>query len=335
MAEKSYRFNRFFALGTVGSYLTALAVLALMEAAARFGLSVYRFSTEGEARAEVAAGEIAVDVRDIMVNRGGPVAARTVYPILESIYDDAGYRIAIEPTQETVSSIEATFGFTPRGIPADWPEGRFQQGRVEMRADDFCLQCHIDSQVGSVLGTVTVRHYLATELAGFWRDTQVLGLVAMANVILASGLMFFYLRRRMRPLQALDEAIGDLGKSGVALTRRVPVLSRDEFGKLAHDTNMFLDRMAGSASDMTASSREMRRLAERLAAARRKIERQSAGSGNDVPAAGLREAAEALDAVRDLSLALRTTPRSRVHLPCVSGGRVGHLACSGRAARWR
>ena len=254
-------------------------MLALLEAGGRFGLLLYRFDTYGEQRAEMAATELAGDVRDIMINRGGPVAARTVYPILERIYDDAGYRIAIDPSAETLRSIEQSFGFTPRGIPPDWPKGRFQEGHVEMRADDFCLQCHVGSEIGSVLGTVTVRHYFATELAGFWRDTQVLGLVAMGNVILASGLMFFYLRRRMRPLQALDEAIGDLGKSGVALTRRVPVLSRDEFGKLAHDTNMFLERMAGSAEDMTGFARRVRDIVDRIAAARREIEqglRQSA-----------------------------------------------------------
>jgi hypothetical protein len=150
-----YRFDRSFALGTVGRYLAALLVLALLEAAGRLGFLVYGFVTEAEDRAATSAHELASDVRDIMINRGGPVAARTVYPILERIYEDAGYRIAIDPSEETVASIEETFGFMPQGVPPEWPEGWFQEGSVDLEADDFCLQCHVRAEVGSVLGTVT------------------------------------------------------------------------------------------------------------------------------------------------------------------------------------
>lgn len=260
-------------LGTIGRYLAVLVVLVLLEASGRLGLSVHHFVTEAEDRAQTSAHQLAADVRDIMINRGGPVAARTVYPILERIYEDAGFRIAIEPSEETVAGIEEAFGFTPQGAPPDWPEGWFRQGRVGLVADEFCLQCHVRSEVGSVLGTVTVRRYFASELGTFWRDTRILGIVAMINVILATGIMFFLLRRRIRPLLAIDEAIGDLGKAAVALTRRVPVQSRDEFGRLAHDINLFLDRISGAAADLKAFTRELRQFAERLAAARQKIEK--------------------------------------------------------------
>lgn len=266
---RSRRFDRSFALGTAGTYLAVLVALALLDTVVRFGLVLNRFATEDGERAEDAARELASDVREIMINRGGPVAARTIYPILDRTYRDAGLHIGVEPSEITRRSIKRSFGFEPRGLPADWPEGRFREGSVPLRAEELCLQCHVGAEVGDVLGTVTARRYFSARLASFWQDSQVLALVAMVNVIVATGAMFVMLRRRMRPVQALDETMSDLASSEVALGGRVPVESRDEFGKLAHDTNLFLGRVGRAAEDLEALARDLGDLEKRIGTVRR------------------------------------------------------------------
>jgi hypothetical protein len=56
----------------------------------------------GPDQVQAAADELAENVRSIMRNEGGPVAARTVYPILEQNWSDLGYCIAITPSPVTV-----------------------------------------------------------------------------------------------------------------------------------------------------------------------------------------------------------------------------------------
>jgi hypothetical protein len=98
-------------------------------------------------------------VKDIMLNRGGPVAARTVYPIIRRHSRQAELEIAIVPSPATIESIERRFGFTPRGIKPDWSEGSHHEAKVDLVADPFCIGCHVTAEPGSVLGHVAVRSY--------------------------------------------------------------------------------------------------------------------------------------------------------------------------------
>ena len=58
----------------------------------------YDFSRHEPARGGRAASQLATDVRWIMLNSGGPMAARTVHPILNRNHDDLGLSIAVVPS---------------------------------------------------------------------------------------------------------------------------------------------------------------------------------------------------------------------------------------------
>jgi polyhydroxyalkanoate synthesis regulator phasin len=52
---------------------------------------------EGQAAQEEAQA-LASDVQTLMLNRGGPVAAKTMDPILDETHQQVGYEIAIVPS---------------------------------------------------------------------------------------------------------------------------------------------------------------------------------------------------------------------------------------------
>ena len=142
-AGKLGHFDQSFAVRTIISFTVSLLLLAL-EVGLRFVLVVYRFYQDGEHETRVASESLAADLKAIMLNRGGPVASRTVYPILARNFERAGLHIAIEPSPVTVTSIEKRFGFGARGLPPIWPEGQHNAATVALRAEEFCLQCHPD-----------------------------------------------------------------------------------------------------------------------------------------------------------------------------------------------
>lgn len=93
------------------------------------------FNTQQKAETALTAEHLAGDVIAIMRNSGGPVAARTFYPILKRNHADIGYEIAIEPSLNSINSMEVLFDYTPSGIPGDWPEGRYNETRLDIRAE--------------------------------------------------------------------------------------------------------------------------------------------------------------------------------------------------------
>ncbi len=188
-----------------------------------------------------------------MRNAGGPVAARTMYPILEDNWSELGYVIAIEPAPVTVRSIEEGFNYTPRGIPAeDWPDGRFKTGQKDIVAEAFCLSCHTQANLGEVLGTVTVRNYLSRDFALWFEDVRLTGILAAGKILLHSFLLFLILRARMEPLLELRSVVSNLARAYGRLDHRAEIRTSDEFGVLARDLNLFLDRITGIVSELDA-----------------------------------------------------------------------------------
>jgi len=207
-----------------------------------------------------------------MLNSGGPVAARTIYPVLQRNHESLGLSIAIEPTPVTVSSVQTLFDFTPRGLPADWPEdGRFHEHAVSLRAEETCLQCHVDATVGEVLGTIKVRNYLSTHVAHWWDEVRLSGVLGLGKTTLHTVVLFFLLKIRMAPLLALRSVVGRLAKAGSDLSHRAPVRSRDEFGELANDLNLFLDRVAHIVEDLDTVLSKLDTLSEQMSQTRHRM----------------------------------------------------------------
>ena len=239
------QFDQSFLIQMIKDFFVILVIVTVLEFGIKIGLVAYNFAVNGQEEAQERAEEIADNVRSIMLNEGGPVAARTLYPILERNLTDLGYVIAIEPAPITVEAIREGFGFIPRGIPGDdWPDGAHKVGTVGVKAEEFCLACHTTASVGEVIGTVTVRNYLSRDLMLWWEGVQLTAGLAIGKIVLHSVLLFILLRSRMEPLLRLRAVVGSLARAYGGLQHRAEVRSRDEFGVLARDLNLFLDRIS-------------------------------------------------------------------------------------------
>src|SRR5258708_24173533 len=103
------RFDRSFVIRMVRDFFLVLLAMIFLELAARLVITLYRFNFQEETATRVAAERLATDITSIMINSGGPVAARTIYPILKTNNTDIGFAIAIHPAPVTATSTPSLF----------------------------------------------------------------------------------------------------------------------------------------------------------------------------------------------------------------------------------
>jgi HAMP domain-containing protein len=292
------RFDKSFIVHMIKDFFLILLLVTVIEFSIKAALVYYNYTTNGAQEAKQVSDKLADNVRSIMRNEGGPVAARTMYPILDTNWSDLGYEVAIVPTEVTVKSIEENFGFTPEGIPAGpWPDGRHKTATEEITAEPFCLSCHTAANVGDVLGTVTVRNYLAKDFALWSKDVQLSGGLAIGKILLHSVLLFLILRARMEPLIGLRSVVANLARAYGGLHHRADIRTADEFGALARDLNQFLDRISRVIGeldevlsrvvtvndDIVRVQGDLRQRIDSVIARLRKLERQSMLSAKGEP----------------------------------------------------
>ncbi len=324
ITAKLGRFDQSFIVKMIKDFFLLLLLVGALELGIRFALAMYDFYEVERDATRLAAERLAADIRSIMVNSGGPVAARTLYPILKNNHEARGLEIAIEPSEITITSIEAIYDFTPKGIPPAWSEGRHHAYTVVIEADEFCLGCHTLAKVGDPLGSVTVRNYLSGSLEAWWREVRISGVMSLFKIILDTMLLFFLLRIRLEPVLALRSVVSGLAKGASDLSFRAPVKSADEFGELAADLNLFLDRLnhilddlGGVLAKVAALNKRLETVHGQMADGFEKISSKLAKATNEAVAGAVNEPLLSADwlaavkATRDLALhALSKSPEA-------------------------
>jgi methyl-accepting chemotaxis protein len=268
------RFEQSFVFHMIRDFFLLLLAVAAVELAIRYAALLYDFRTAEAARVNRAAEQLANDVRSIMLNSGGPLAAQTVYPILNRNYDDLGLQIAVQPSDVTIESMRQTFKMEPKGLKPAWPEGAHQQAQVTLKAEQFCLGCHVKAQVGDVLGTVSVRSYLARKEAVWWQEVRVTAGALSLKILAHTVVLLLLLKVRMQPLLSLRTTVAALAKGVMDLGPRAVVKTEDEFGELAGDLNHFLDRIALVVHDLDQILSEVVAVGARLGSTNRRLEQQ-------------------------------------------------------------
>ncbi|MDT8436160.1 MAG: methyl-accepting chemotaxis protein [Gemmatimonadota bacterium] len=318
------RFDRSFAIRMIRDFMLALLAIVVLELAGRYALARYEFATHDRERTRLAAERLAGDVKDIMLNRGGPVAARTVYPVIRRHSEQADLEIAIVPSSATVRAIERQFGFTPAGIPTEWPDGAHHEARVEIVAEPFCIGCHVTSKPGDVLGHVAVRYYLSHRLAEWWSEARMVSMVGTGNVLLHTIVLFLLLRVRMEPLLRLRSVAAGLARGRMNLRSRVDVRSDDEFGELAHDLNEFLDRICLVFEDLEEVLKRVAAVNERLLQVSRQLDGR-VESAQGLVREAMRWSWEAREVMTDPAAGGREEAASRLTALMDSLGRLSEL----------
>ena len=137
------QFDKSFLIHMIKDFFLVLLVVTLIEFALKAGKVYWDYESNGEQQALVVAKELSENVISIMTNAGGPIAVRTMYPILEDNWAELGYEIAIVPSNVTVQSIEKGFGYKPEGIPiAGMTDSEHKTAKLDVSATEFCTSCH-------------------------------------------------------------------------------------------------------------------------------------------------------------------------------------------------
>jgi methyl-accepting chemotaxis protein len=270
-------FEQSFMFHMIRDFFLLLLLVAAVELGIRYVSLRLDFVRQEPARVTAAATQLANDVRSIMLNSGGPLAAQTVYPILNRNYDDLGLAISVLPSAVTVASMLETFKTEVRGLQPSWPDGPHEQASATLAAEQFCLSCHVKAKLGDVLGTVTVRSYLSRKEAVWWQEVRLTAGALSLKIVVHTIVLFLLLKIRMEPLLVLRATVSGLAKGVMNLGPRAAVRTADEFGELAQDLNHFLDRIGLVVNDLDRILGEVVAVGARLGALNRSLEQQVDG----------------------------------------------------------
>ncbi len=276
-ATNSSAFEQSFIFHMIRDFFALLVLVAVVELGIRYAAVRWDFSRHEPARVASAAQQLANDVKSIMLNAGGPTAARTVYPILNRNYEDLGLSIAVLPSPVTVESIKVQLGMDAKGLQPRWAEGTHTEASVELRAEQFCQGCHVKALLGDVLGTVQVRSYLQRMEAMWWHEVRLTAVALSMKILVHTILLFLLLRIRMEPLLALRQTMSVLARGVMDLSPRATVKGHDEFAELAQDLNHFLDRITQIVHDLDRILSEVVSVGTRLGQVNVQLERQLSG----------------------------------------------------------
>jgi len=275
--SKSGPFEQSFMFHMIRDFFLLLLVVAAVEMGIRYAVLRYDFNRFEPARVEREAERLANDVRSIMLNAGGPTAALTIYPILDRNYNDLGFSIAVEPSAVTVASMKDARNMDVQGLPARFAQGDHRQSSVNLKAEQYCLACHVKAKVGDVLGTVTVRSYLNRKESTWWQEVRLTAGALSVKILIHTVVLFWLLKVRMAPLLTLRSTVAGLAKGVMNLSPRAGVNTEDEFGELARDLNHFLDRIAVVVADLDKILGEVVTVGGRLGTLNRQLEQQLDG----------------------------------------------------------
>jgi methyl-accepting chemotaxis protein len=243
-------FEQSFMFHMIKDFFLLLLLVATVEMGIRYAIVRQDFASREQARLDQAAKQLANDVKSIMLNSGGPLAAQTVYPILNRNYDDLGLSIAVIPAEVTVESMKQSFNIVAKGLQPSWSVGPHLESAVTLSAEQFCLNCHVKAKVGDVLGTVKVGSYLERKEAAWWTEVKLTAGALSLKILVHTILLFFLLKVRMAPLLSLRSTVSRLARGVMDLSPRAKVNGADEFGELAQDLNHFLDRINVVVTDL-------------------------------------------------------------------------------------
>ncbi len=267
-------FEKSFMFRMIRDFFLLLLIVAAFELTARYLIIVYEFRNNEPQRVKEVAQSLSNDIRSIMLNAGGPTAARTIYPIIDKNYSDLGLMVEVSPSQVTIDSILISQKMEALGLKQDWPEGQFTDASVSISAEQYCLACHIKAKVGDILGTVTVRSYFDQKFEKWIEEVKMAGSVLTGNIIIHTLVLFFLLKVRMQPLLVLRSTVSSLARGLVDVSPRTNIKSDDEFGDLATDLNHFLDRITIVINDLDEILSEILIVGDRLNVLTKNLESQ-------------------------------------------------------------
>jgi methyl-accepting chemotaxis protein len=137
-----------------------------------------------------------------------------------------------------------------------------------MVAQERCLSCHYNAQVGYTLGAMDLVISLDDNdaMINSTNRTLVISLIILA-VLFAIAAAVFFMREIFTPLDMLKEKIASLVSGDKDLTKRLPYNEGNEFGQTAKEVNNFIEMIQGTVNDVKSLGEQNNEIASEIATA--------------------------------------------------------------------
>ena len=134
-----------------------------------------------------------------------------------------------------------------------------------MVAEERCLACHYNAEVGYVLGAMDLVISLDKndENIASTNLTLVISLV-LASIFFGIVASIFFLKEIFNPLNALKEKIANLVSGDKDLTQRLPYKTGNEFGETANEVNKFIEMIQSTVNDVKSLGEQNRGIASEI-----------------------------------------------------------------------
>ena len=191
-------------------------------------------------------------------------------------------------SQEVIEIFRPDLSYRPPGLI----EGVFQEGEERfleliddrgerlarfikpLRADQGCLQCHVNAEIGTVLGVMDLTLSLSQYDAQAAQSIQRIVLTILVLVGISALLLHLISQRLIfTPLDELGKATRKLSQEAADFDVRLKTGGRNEFGVVAHQFNRFIMRVQKINQEL---AKEQARTRELLETREEEIERRTA-----------------------------------------------------------
>jgi len=148
----------------------------------------------------------------------------------------------------------------------------YRRASADRASEPACVNCHIDKQVGDVIGVLSVSIPMGQAYDDMKASMIRTGGLLAAILVVCLALVYGLVQKLvLTPLRSLTIISKDIAQGQGDLTKRVPVLSHDEIGELGRYFNLFIEKIqrsmgmvAEATSRIVSSATELSTTSEEL-----------------------------------------------------------------------
>lgn len=177
---------------------------------------------------------------------GGDLSLKTISDAVNLLnFHDTGYAFLVDGDGEIISHPRAELNGKQQGVLFDGAAPPFQSELMESRVDETpsLVSYHrLKGLQGSdwYLGVVLDKNKVQA-------DANAFGIAALIGTVISTlltcGLIFVVLSHFLKPVNALHNSLREINSGNGDLTRRLEILSNDEFGEVSREFNSFIEHL--------------------------------------------------------------------------------------------
>lgn len=157
----------------------------------------------------------------------------------------------------------------------------FRRASADRASEPACVTCHIDKQVGDVIGVLAVSIPMSHAKEEMMASVIRSGGILCAMLLLCMVVVYLFLEKVIvRPLHGLTAISKDIAQGQGDLTKRVRVVSHDEIGELGRYFNLCIEKIQRSMGMVSEASSRIVTSATELSTASNELSQSSEGQNS-------------------------------------------------------